>query len=99
MLPQVVEAGALTPDIERTANEITEALLKYGQEVGNEIRRVGHMGPYQKQFSERALREDDRLEHIRNLAQKALAEFHDLGIITRKLTDPDYNTAVTEPCP
>lgn len=97
MLPQLIDAGALTPDIEQTANEITESLRKYGQEVGDEIRQVGHMGPYQKQFSERALREDDRWEHIRNLAKKALTDLYELGVITRTLTDPDYNTAVIEP--
>jgi hypothetical protein len=99
MLPQLIHAGALTPEIEQTANEITESLRKYGQEVGDEIRRVGYMGPYQKQFSERAIREDQRWEHIRVLATKALAGLHKLGVITRKLTDPDYNTAVIEPDP
>lgn len=97
MLPQLIQAGALTPEIERSAQEITKILGKYGQEVGDEIRRVGHMGPYQKQFSERAIREDERWEQIRALARKALADLHELGIITRSLTDPDYNTAVIEP--
>ena len=67
MLPQLREAGALTPEIERTTQEITQVLSEYGQEVGDEIRRVGHMGPYQKQFSERAIREDERWEQIRAL--------------------------------
>ena len=97
MLPQLIDAGALTPDIEQTANEITESLRKYCQEVGDEIRQVGHTGPYQKQFSERALSEDDRWEHIRNLAKKALTDLYELGVIRRTLTDPDYNTAVIEP--
>jgi hypothetical protein len=97
MLPQLIDAGALTPDIEQTANEITESLRKYCQEVGDEIRQVGHTGPYQKQFSERALSEDDRWEHIRNLAKKALTDLYELGVIGRTLTDPDYNTAVIEP--
>jgi len=99
MLPQLIKAGALTPEIERTANEITESLRKYGQEVGDEIRRFGHIGPYQSQFSERALREDERWAHARDLAKRALADLYELGVITRKLTDPDYNYAVIEPHP
>lgn len=100
MLPLLIHDGALTPEIEQTANEITESLRKYGQEVSDEIDRVGDFhGPYRKQFSERAIREDSRWEHIRDLAKTALADLHELGVITRQLTDPDYNSAVIEPHP
>jgi hypothetical protein len=97
MLPQLVEAGALRPDIEHTANEITESLRIYRQEIREEARRVGHHGPYRNQFSDGAIREDERWEHIRELARKALADLHDLGVLTRDLTDADYNTPLIEP--
>ena len=42
MLHQLIEVGALTPELERTALEITNILDKYGQEVGDEIQRIGH---------------------------------------------------------
>jgi hypothetical protein len=97
MLPQLIEAGALTPDIEHTANEITEPLRTYRQEIREEIRRVGHHGSYRNQFSDRAILEDERWEHIRELARKALADLHDLGVLTRDLTDANYNTPLIEP--
>jgi len=96
VLPQLIDAGALTPDIEQTANEITETLPKYQDD---EILRVGHIRAHQRQFSERALREDERWEHIRDLAKTALDDLHELGVITRKLTDPDYDLPVIEPHP
>jgi hypothetical protein len=66
-------------------------------EIREEIRRVGHHGPYRNQFSDRAIREDERWEHIRELARKALADPHDLGVLTRDLTDAHYNTPLIEP--
>ena len=50
MLPQLIGAGALTPELEQTTHEMTESLEQYGQEIGDEIRRVGHIGPYRRQL-------------------------------------------------
>ena len=97
VLPQLIDAGALTPDIEQKANEITETLPKYQED--DEMLRVGHIRAYQRQFSERALREDESWELIRDLAKRALDDLHELGVITRKLTDPDYDLPVIEPHP
>ena len=96
VLPQLIDAGALTPDIEQMAKQIREALPKY---QGDELLRVGHIRAYQRQFSDRALCEDEGWEHIRDLAKRALDDLHELGVVTRKLTDPDYDLPVIEPHP
>ncbi len=97
MLPQVIEAGALTPEIERVTSEITESLRKLDSELAAEVRLAGNLEPLRVGYSDDAIRHDPRWEHIRELAGKALEGLHDLGVITRELADPAYNTAVIEP--
>jgi hypothetical protein len=99
MLPQVVAAGAITLEIARSCNEITEALSSFNYLVGEEITRNGHMGPHHRMYSDVSIRADPRWQHVRSLARGALRGLHDLGVITRELTDPDYGTAVIEPGP
>jgi hypothetical protein len=91
MIPQLVSANALTPEIERLVEAITETMESFGSESRAEIERVGNLAPHFDMYSESAIRHGSRWAEIRSLSSEALAAFHRLGVVTLGLNDDDYN--------
>jgi hypothetical protein len=93
VLPEVIEAGALTDELVETLQSVTAEIAALNERIGQEGKRLGTMEPHRRAHSDEALRTWSEWEHIRVLSRMALQQLSDLGVTARTLTDPLYHDA------
>jgi hypothetical protein len=89
MLPQVIEAGALTDELVQLTQSITEEITALND-------RTDTLEGHRRVHSDEALRKWSEWEQIRTLSRSALLLLSGMGVSARSLTDPRYNDAPSD---